>query len=187
MKKKIVYPVMVLCLFTLSAQAPTYYKLSEDGRENSIRKKVVVDWMQERSAETREVLEKIYDSIHRNTNMPELYLALAAVESSYRPQAISNRNAHGLLQVVPRWWLHELKKENIVRNRKELLTIDGGIRAGVYVLEKYMHECRKEREDEEVLDCALEKYIGQDRGRTYRYNVYSHLASLYITLAGVDK
>lgn len=35
---------------------------------------------------------------------PRLLLAMAKVESSYDPRAVSHADAHGLLQIMPYWW-----------------------------------------------------------------------------------
>lgn len=72
-------------------------------------------------------------------SVPEkLIVSVMAVESNFNKTV-----AGGLMQVRPHIWMPELKKNNVVRNRKELKTVHGNIKAGAYILRHYKLNVRK--------------------------------------------
>jgi soluble lytic murein transglycosylase-like protein len=88
----------------------------------------------------------------------KLILAIQQVESMYRPHAISESGAYGLMQVIPVW-----HKDKIIRAKKELgnpeiFNINTNIFLGTLVL----HECMKRTK--RVTSKALLCYSGQTPG-----------------------
>ncbi len=71
---------------------------------------------------------------------PELIRAIIHVESRGNPKAISRKGAYGLMQV--RWsvWGKELKREGIAQTKNDLFHPEKNIRAGKYILAKYIRK-----------------------------------------------
>ena len=83
---------------------------------------------------------------------PLLILSVIDTESTFFSQAISSKGAAGLMQV--RWsvWKDELAKINITSER-QLFDIKTNIKAGSYILTKYINETGSVKK-------ALGKYVG---------------------------
>jgi len=103
----------------------------------------------------------------------KLILAIQQVESMYRPHAISESGAYGLMQVIPVW-----HKEKIIRAKKELgnpevFNINTNIFLGALVLQECMKRTKR------VTNKALLCYSGQTPGYDKKVlNVYKKIQTL---------
>lgn len=100
---------------------------------------------------------------------PELIVAIIQVESSFNPMAISNKNARGLMQVMPMW-----AKEFKLKKVCELHNIDTGIRIGIKVLKIHIQEQNGD------LSEGLYYYVNKDR--SYVENVYKAMGEFVLFL-----
>lgn len=67
---------------------------------------------------------------------------IAKKESTFKPKA-KNGHCIGLMQVNEKVWYNILKKNNIIKSRKDLRSISGNIRAGAYILKHYNNNYRR--------------------------------------------
>jgi soluble lytic murein transglycosylase-like protein len=119
----------------------------------------VVKWMKNRSAMPEQVLSRIYDEAARHTH-PNLILAICAVESSFNPGVESEKGAVGLMGVLPRIWVDELKGQGVIQDKGDLYLIPNNIASGVYVLKK-IQSIKSRR--------PLFNYVGGDSIMPIRY------------------
>ena len=63
-------------------------------------------------------------------------IAIAKKESSFNPKA-RNGSCYGIMQINIPVWHKELVKKKIIKNKKELYTTTGNIKAGAYILKHY--------------------------------------------------
>jgi soluble lytic murein transglycosylase-like protein len=77
-----------------------------------------------------------------NSGNADLILAICLVESNFDPAAKSAKGAIGLMGILPRAWLEELRAEGIVRHKDDLYRIPNNIAAGAYVLQKYLSNAK---------------------------------------------
>jgi len=123
-----------------------------DVRETA--KQAVLQWMKENSEMPEHVLSKIYGVAVSSVN-PDLVLAICLVESNFNPHVESEKGAIGLMGIMPDVWMEELKAHGIVKGEEDLYTISSNIKAGIYVLERYLARTNNLRE-------ALSRYAGRD-------------------------
>jgi soluble lytic murein transglycosylase-like protein len=88
---------------------------------------------------------------------PKLLLAVAKVESTFDPHAISKSGAYGLMQVIPVW-----HKEKILQARRELGNPEiFNISTNIYLGAKVLKECLEKTGG---VTKALQCYSGQTPG-----------------------
>lgn len=131
---------------------------------------VVLEWMKNESVMPEEVLSEIYRAAVNNVNS-DLILAICMVESNFDPGAKSKQGAIGLMGILPRAWLAELKAQGIVREKEDLYLISNNIASGAYVLQKYLSKSK-------TLEKALIDYVGGDPD--YARKVMKALRELYL-------
>ncbi len=112
-----------------------------------------------RNDETHEILQIVYREASQSGLPPDLVLAVIAIESSFKPFAISSAGAQGLMQVMPFW------KLEIGRPDDNLTNISTNIRYGCKILEFYL---QKEKGN---VDKALARYNGSVGKTTYSEKV----------------
>lgn len=83
-----------------------------------------------------------------------LIKAIIQVESSGNPKTISKKGACGLMQVRYAIWHIELRKMGIIRTKQCLFNPEKNMKAGKYILTKYL------KETDGNLEKALVKYSG---------------------------
>jgi soluble lytic murein transglycosylase-like protein len=105
-----------------------------------------------------------------NTN---LIVSMIKQESQWNPNAVSNKGAIGLMQVMPEW-IPKLNHLGI-RSRKDLFDPEKNLLAGCWVLKVHL------RENKGDLRKALEAYSGN--AKEYKKKVY--LAYKYETLTSL--
>ncbi|MCL5021836.1 MAG: lytic transglycosylase domain-containing protein [Nitrospirae bacterium] len=130
---------------------------------------VILKWMKDNSGMSEEVLSEIYRTAASNTNS-DLILAICMVESNFNPKVKSNKGALGLMGILPRAWLDELKAQGIIRGKDDLYQISANIASGSYVLQKYLAKNK-------TFERALIDYVGGDPG--YVRKVMNALGGLY--------
>ena len=120
---------------------------------------------------TKDIACAVEDGCIRYSLSPELVLAVIEVESRFRPEARSNMNARGLMQVLAKTkngktvWLKRLKEEGIItKDEKELHDVRKGVLAGCYVLRYYLNEYNQNQRR------TLYAYLGA-QSTTYRVSV----------------
>lgn len=131
---------------------------------------VVLKWMKNNSGMPEQVLSDIYRAAVNNVNA-DLILAICVVESNFNPNVKSEKGAIGLMGILPRAWLDELKAEGIVQEKEDLYQISANIASGAYVLQKYLSRTR-------TLEKALNGYVGGDP--EYVRKVLKALGELYL-------
>ena len=133
------------------------YPVSRSRNDADVRettKQAVIQWMKENSEMPEHVLSKIYSVAVSSVN-PDLVLAICLVESNFNPHVESEKGAIGLMGIMPDVWMEELKAHGIVKGEEDLYTISSNIKAGIYVLERYLARTNNLRE-------ALSRYAGRD-------------------------
>lgn len=126
------YKVILLSLLTVLIAIPS--------TENSL-------WYKHKKSTLEELTTVIAE---RNGLSPKLVHSIIQVESSWQPYALSSKGAIGLMQVhYPTW------KERW--SRKQLRDPEENLKAGMWILKKYMRESS-------TLNEALHKYSGGAKG-----------------------
>ena len=127
---------------------------SETPNVEGSAEQVILQWMKDHSAMSEQVLSKIY-SVATNSVNADLVLAICLVESNFNPQVESEKGAIGLMGIMPKVWLEELKTHGIVREEDDLYSISKNINSGIYVLQRYLAQTNN-------LGEALRRYAGGD-------------------------
>lgn len=130
---------------------------------------VILKWMKNNSGMPEQVLLDIYRTAVSNVNS-DLILAICMVESNFNPNVKSKKGAIGLMGILPRAWLDELKTQGIVQEKEDLYQISNNIASGAYVLQKYLSR--------RTLEKALIDYVGGDPD--YVRKVMQALGELYL-------
>jgi soluble lytic murein transglycosylase-like protein len=130
---------------------------------------VIMEWMKGNSGMPEQVLTEIYRAAVSNVNS-DLILAICMVESNFNPNVKSKKGAIGLMGILPRAWLNELKAQGIVQEKEDLYQISHNIASGAYVLQKYLSR--------KTLEQALIDYVGGDPD--YARKVMKALGELYL-------
>ncbi|MEJ2696105.1 MAG: transglycosylase SLT domain-containing protein [Candidatus Sulfobium sp.] len=133
-------------------------------------KSAVLEWMRAKSDMPDETLSRIYDAALKSGNA-DLILAVCVVESSFNPTARSDKGAIGLMGIMPKVWLNELKEKGIVSERRDLYKIPKNIASGAYVLERYVGRTGD-------IEAALTGYVGGDP--SYAQKVLHELGEIYL-------
>jgi soluble lytic murein transglycosylase-like protein len=105
-----------------------------------------------------ELLRHVHYEAARAGLAPELVLAVIEIESNFKPYAISNAGARGLMQVMP-FWLKELGQEG-----DSLFRVPTNLRYGCTILKYYLDR------EKGNLHAALKRYNGT-RERHYPLKV----------------
>ena len=101
-----------------------------------------------------------------------MLLALAEVESSFNPAAVSKKGAMGLNQIMPNIWTKELQKNKIIKEKRDLFNYEANLKASNYILLKYYKKTGSWKG-------ALKKYVGAN-SESYVKNVLSNCGELYL-------
>lgn len=133
-------------------------------------KPAVVKWMKDRFVMPEQVLSRIYDEAAKHTH-PNLILAICAVESGFNPGVESEKGAIGLMGVLPKVWMDELKRHGVIHDKGDLYLIPNNIASGVFVLRKYLSKSKN-------LKDALLGYAGGDPD--YAGKVLRTLGEIYL-------
>ena len=105
------------------------------------------------------ITHEAYVAAKRNGVKPAVVLAVAAVESGYKPRAINPiSGARGLMQILPRWHEKQIKR---VGGINALFKIGPNIRVGTEILAIYLHRSGGRLND------ALFTYCGHENYHTY--------------------
>ena len=108
----------------------------------------------------KNIAENVVEICSKEKMSPELVMGIIQVESSFNPMAISNKNARGLMQVMPMW-----AKEFKLRRVNDLHNVDINILSGIKVLKIHI------KEENGNLDKGLYRYVNKDK--TYADSVYN--------------
>lgn len=79
------------------------------------------------------VARAVVAASHRFELNPHLILGVIYAESNAYPWAI-NGGSLGLMQVMPKWWDGELRKQGIIKKRDDYFNIKPAVMAGSFVL-----------------------------------------------------
>jgi soluble lytic murein transglycosylase-like protein len=139
-------------------------------------KNKIFDWCLKKAKITvpKSELHKIINEAFKY-EQPLLIISIIAVESNFDQQAVSNKNASGLMQVMWNIWKEELSTKLNIKTQRDLFEIDNNIKAGNYILSKYYKSTGS-------LEKALKKYVGGDP--RYSIKVLSNYAELSFLTKG---
>lgn len=130
-----------------------------------------VNWILERSSKiSRQTAINIYN-ITMSMENGLLYVALMYRESNFNPTAVSEKGAIGLTQIMPRIWVEVLKKQGIIKEKKDLFDYDKNLLASKYILTEYYKETGSWKK-------ALNKYVGKHK--TYARDVLAAYGELQL-------
>jgi len=144
-----------LLMFLAFGEGKKYGKGHKIVIHTSEEKAGVYAWMVAKSEMPENVLHNIYKITMQYDNA-DLILAIIKAESNFNPFVKSHKNAMGLMGIVPKWWLDELIKNKIIKNKRDLYDIEKNIKAGNYVLSKYFESCKD-------INIVLSKYSGNSK------------------------
>lgn len=132
-----------------------------------------------KSSTAETIIKQAYLAAHANKVKPTLVLAIAAVESSYQPDAINTHSgARGLMQVLPQWHKRRIAQ---IGGKEALLQIRPNIEVGTEILAQYLHWERGR------LAAALGRYWGSVHCKVYVYRVKRQLRHLNKVVQSVRK
>lgn len=106
-----------------------------------------------------EILDSVYQKSNEYGYNTDLILSIIQVESNFKPKAISNRGAYGLMQVNLSVWRDELAIDDA-----KIFDVDYNIGLGIEIFDRYYKESRGN------LSRALHLY-----NNGYRYNNRSYV------------
>lgn len=101
-------------------------------------------------------------------------LGLMKVESHFRKDTVSNKQAMGLMQIYPKVWLSDknpmnLKAAGVVKGKEELFDIEKNILAGTYILSHYYYTAISEGLVKgRAIEYALTRYLGGTKNDHYK-------------------
>ena len=113
---------------------------------------------------------------------PLLVLAIASAESEFVPTAVSPKGATGLMQVMPNIHSATLIKAGIIKEVRDLYSVNENIKAGATILD----QCLKESKGD--VSRGLSRYVSGHDGlndSTYVRAIQSNLTTLYTLTAGL--
>lgn len=120
-----------------------------------------------------EIAEQIVKQAKASNVSPELIVGIIQVESAFNPMAISNKNARGLMQVMPEWApKFGLKKVT------DLHDIDTNIESGIKVLKIHIEEGKGN------ISKGLYFYVG--KSDTYAGKVYEAMGKFVAFRSTID-
>jgi len=96
---------------------------------------------------------KLEKGIWHNPINDTLLFNIARVESNFNPKAVSKKGALGMYQIRHVVWEKELKKQGIIKHRKDLFDEKKSKEAAIYILTKYHRQTGDLRK-------TLHKYSG---------------------------
>ena len=85
-----------------------------------------------------------------------IVLNLGRVESTFKYDAVSEKDAIGIMQVEPKTWVETLVKEGIITSKRDLYDPVKNIRAGTYILRHYYDQC----DEGDPMEYAITRYLG---------------------------
>jgi len=91
--------------------------------------------------------------IYKNPIDENLLFNIARVESNHNDKAVSKKGAIGRYQIRYSVWHKELKKEGIIKNKKDLFDSENNKKAAIYILNDYYKRTGN-------LEATLAKYSG---------------------------
>jgi soluble lytic murein transglycosylase-like protein len=105
---------------------------------------------------------------------PELLIAIARVESTFNPYAISFAGAMGIMQIIPKWHIEKIKTAKDVVGTPEIFNLDTSMFLGAWVLRDCMDKHK-------VANLALRCYNGSNNDKyankvmSVKKEIYSHV------------
>jgi len=103
-------------------------------------------------------------SIREHPINDDLIHKIIRVESNWNHKAVSKKGAIGLGQIMP-LWVKELKKEKIIKSKKDLFNPHKNVASMRYILKKYHKESKGDMRK------TLNKYSGGHKGYYERVNL----------------
>jgi soluble lytic murein transglycosylase-like protein len=87
--------------------------------------------------------------------------AIISIESTFYNYAVSSADCIGLGQINPKVWTKTLKKQGIIKKKKDLYKPDRNIEATAYILRHYYNKEIKLNK-KNPLEYAVNRYLGAD-------------------------
>ena len=109
-------------------------------------------------ADASQIANAVISASRRFALDPYLILGVISAESNAYVWAI-NGGSLGLMQVMPKWWDGELRKQGIIKKRDDYFTIESAVMAGSFVLRLCLDRARGD------VRKALDYYTGKANGR----------------------
>jgi len=140
-------------------------------KQESPYKKSILQWMLDVSNEPSSILEEIYNTIEGDP-LQDLLLAIMYNEThpKFNIRSKSKTGAVCLMQIAP-VWIDTLKKEGIIKERRDLWLIPNCVKAGRYILITYLQK-------EKSIRKALLRYSGGSR--KYADKIIKTLGDIYL-------
>lgn len=113
---------------------------------------------------------------------PLVFVSMASVESSYRPQIThtlakgARERAVGLMGIMPKMWLPELRKAGIADTKYDLFTIEASVMASAYILDVNRKKPLKKGVTN-PMESALRRYFG-DNYKSYTDKIASNIGAI---------
>jgi soluble lytic murein transglycosylase-like protein len=103
----------------------------------------------------REIVDSAIDSGRESNISPIMIVGVMQIESEFNINAISKKEARGLMQINLSVWSKDLIEKGIMKDPEEIHDPRINVRAGCYILRKYLDETKD-------FEKALYKYLGAD-------------------------
>ena len=113
--------------------------------------------------DARQIVDEAYNNALNHNLDVTLLLGLIEKESSFQKNIVSNMNAQGLMQVVPKYHQQKIKKV-VNKNGGNLKTIENNVEIGTAILKKEINKYNS-------IPRALQAYNGNHKGTTYSKQV----------------
>lgn len=174
-----------ICILAVGMGLIFYFSITLDSYKPTETKEVIlapvepyinevacIDWIFRHSSKiSKDMATNIFKTA-MSTDHGLLLLALAKRESSLNPSAISKKGAIGLNQIMPGVWVEELKKNKIIKEKRDLFNYKANLKASHYILLKYYKETGS-------WEKALKKYVGANL-ESYVEDVLANCGELYL-------
>lgn len=122
------------------------------------------------------LLSASFINASRKYNIPlELLIGLATVESSFKYDAVSEKNAIGIMQIEPKTWTKILIDKNIITCRQDLFNPTKNISSGAYILKHYHKQEKKQ--DKEIAVKDINRKI-KNKSKHFKYAITRYLGGI---------